>query len=45
MRANISAGPVRDNDLSLIKSMHATEENFLEREEAVFGEDDGKLEK
>jgi len=25
--------------------MHATEQNFLDKEEAVFGEDDGKLEK
>lgn len=45
MRANISAGPVMRDDISANKSMHATEQNYINRESAVFKNDDGMRER
>lgn len=39
MRANVSQGPVAE-DASAIPSIHATEENYLNKSEAMFGNAD-----
>ena len=50
MRARISTGPIKGDDLSIGKSIHATEKNFLNRSNndgvsGIQGLDDGSRER